>query len=154
MSAKRTRQAVTGSSFLHRFSDGRLRTFFEGTRSLVSSKFPNLSGASLGLDCREILAFRWKNPGYIGQRSLMHAGHRVRGICAVRLAAGLSDAHLAGLMLHEFGHLGGGDSEPEANRWVLKNFGIEVEYKGPLDIQWVDPEAVRRVLSYSSSAPS
>jgi hypothetical protein len=45
--------------------------------------------------------------------------------------------------------LGGGHSEPEANQWILENFGITIEYKGPLDLQWVDPEAVRRVLNAS-----
>ncbi len=76
----------------------------------------------------------------------MHVGHERGKVCAIRSAAALSDHHLVGLFLHEFGHLAGGDSEPEANDWVLRNLGVEITYRAPLDLQWVPQDVVRRIL--------
>ena len=57
----------------------------------------------------------------------------------------LDDDHLAGICLHEFGHIlnpldGGtqGDQEMAADTAVLKQFGVPIQYKGPKELQWVD----------------
>jgi len=76
----------------------------------------------------------------------MHVGHLKGKLCTIRPAAALSDGHLVGLFLHELGHLAGGDSEPEANDWVRTELGIDIQHRAPLDLQWVPPAVVRRIL--------
>ncbi len=77
----------------------------------------------------------------------MHVGHVRGGLCAIRQAAALSDEHLVALFLHEFGHMAGGDTEPEANDWVRKKLGIKIRYRGPLDLQWIPPETAAAILA-------
>lgn len=113
-----------------------------------------MEAAALQVDCPKIYEFRKANPGYIGERAIMHVGCGRMMVCTVRWAAGLADGNLAPMFLHEFGHLGGGFDEPAANGWVKKNFGLEIQYRGPLDLQWLPPLTVRRILArHSSSSP-
>ncbi len=77
----------------------------------------------------------------------MHVGHVRSSVCAIRQAAALSDPHLVALFLHEFGHMAGGDTEPEANDWVRRKLGIEILYRGPLDLQWILPETAEAILA-------
>ena len=139
------------SSFLRNYSDTRLIGIFERVRRFVSTRVRGFSRAKLRLDCREILLFRRTHRGYLGDRAIMHAGHG-GSICSIRWAAGLSDTTLVSMFLHEFGHLAGNDGEPEANAWVLEKFGIRIEYKGPLDLQWIKPALARRILARHSSS--
>ena len=154
MSARKTPRAARGSSFLSSYSEPRLQKIFEGVRRFVSGKFPTLKQVTLYFDCPEIIEFRRRNQGYLGERALMHAAHRSWKICVFRWAAGLSDTILVALYLHEFGHFGGNSTEPAANEWVRKNFGITIEYRGPLDLQWIDPKIARQVLARHSSSLS
>lgn len=153
MSARKTPRAARGSSFLNTYSDHRLNEVFSKVRRFVSLKFPHLHKTELRLDCPEIMKFRKENPGYLGDRAFMHAGHHRDEICSIRWAAGLADTTLVAMMLHEFGHGGGRVKEPAANEWVRKNFGIEIVYKGPLDLQWIEPRVSRRVMAAYSSSP-
>ena len=105
-------------------------------------------------DCGELVDYRNSHPGYLGERALMHVGCGALTVCSLRWAAGLSDSNLAGLFLHEFGHLAGGDEEPAANFWVERVFGIRIEYKGPLDLEWILPDTARRILARHSSSPA
>jgi hypothetical protein len=113
-----------------------------------------MEAVTLQVDCKRIYEFRKANPGYIGERALMHVGCGRLMVCTVRWAAGLADGNLAPMFLHEFGHIGNGYTEPAANGWVLRNFGIKIEYRGPLDLQWLPPLTVRRILAAHSSSPS
>jgi hypothetical protein len=106
-----------------------------------------MEAVALQLDCKKIYEFQRANKGYIGERSLMHVGCGRMMVCTIRWAAGLADGTLVGLYLHEFGHLLGGIEEPAANNFIKRNFGIEIKYRGPLDLQFVDPLTARRVLS-------
>lgn len=126
---------------------GRLREAFFKVRTFVHSVTGKFESTKPVTHCPEIGFFRRTSERYLGSRSFMHTGHRRGSICMVRQAALLSDSHLVGLLLHEFGHLGGGHGEPEANRWVLNKLGIEIDYRAPLDIQWVPAETARKILS-------
>lgn len=148
MSAKRRPASRRPKSLSprHRDLEARLDRVFLKVRQLVSQVDPKLETVKLLPACREI-QFQRRKKGFTGYRSFMHVGHARGGaICAIRNAAALSDSHLVGLFLHEFGHLAGGDSEPAANDWVKYNLDVDIEYRGPLDLQWVSPEVVRRVL--------
>lgn len=149
MSAKRrpaSRRAAS-SSPRDRDLEARLDRVFLKIRSVVAKVLPKLSRVKLLPGCREI-QFQRRKKGFEGSRSFMHVGHARGGaICAIRNAAALSDGHLVGLFLHEFGHLAGGDSEPAADAWVEKELGVKIRYRAPLDLQWVPPEVVRWVLA-------
>ena len=112
---------------------------------VVSKVDHKLSSVTLLPQCRE-LQFQRRAKGFSGCRSFMHVAHVKGAVCTIRNAAALSDQHLVGLFLHEFGHLAGGDSEPAANDWVKKQLGVEIKYRGPLDLQWVPPAVVRWIL--------
>lgn len=155
MNAKRTPPVGRESSFLRSYSEPRLQRIFEGVRRFVSRKFPRLGSVTLYFDCPEIIEFRRRNQGYLGERALMHAAHKPGKICTLRWAAALSDTTLVAMFLHELGHFGGRVTEPAANEWVLKNFGIKIEYKGPLDLEHINPLVARHVMArHSSSGPS
>lgn len=64
-----------------------------------------------------------------------HALHRSRTICVVEDFEGLSDEHKLGVLLHEFGHVYGGDDDAEADLWVEETLGIDIRYVDT--IQWV-----------------
>lgn len=119
---------------------------FRRVRLFVSSKAPRLIAIRALISCSDIYLLRRTNRNYLGDRAFMHVEHLKRTVCMVRQAACLSDAHLVGLFLHEFGHLAGGPSEPEADAWVQRKLGIMILYKGPMDLQWVDRAAVSRIL--------
>jgi hypothetical protein len=142
------------SSFLHSYSEPRLQSVFQAVRQFVSRSCPEVAHVALKFDCKELIHFRKTHPGYLGERALMHVGCGAGMVCSIRWAAGLSDSNLAALFLHEFGHLAGGESEPSANGWVEKVFGIRIEYRGPLDLEWIPPVVARRILASYSSSPS
>lgn len=145
MRAKRTRSGRAASSY-QGLSEERLREVFGKVRSFVSSKTGRFKNTSLSAPCVEIDILRRTQKGYVGSRAFMHVGHLRNTVCSARPAAALSDSHLVGLFLHEFGHLAAGHNEPPANAWILRNLGIVIRYAGPLDLQWVDPEVVGRIL--------
>ena len=73
----------------------------------------------------------------------MHTRHRPGKICTWYPAAkSLSRAHLTGLVLDEFGHLGSGAGDVVADRWVFIHFGIMIKYEGDLLLEKVSPEEV------------
>lgn len=77
----------------------------------------------------------------------MHVEHLKGKVCTILKAAALSDSHLVGLLLHEFGHLAGGADEPAANAWVTAKLGVVIQYRGSMELQWVDPEIAARILA-------
>lgn len=129
---------------------GRLHLAFQLTRELVSKASQQLAWTKLSVGCREIILFRTMNPGKIGLRSLMHTFHHPNTICSLSLAEGASEGFLFGLLLHEFGHLGSGGGERDADRWILDNFGIRIQYLGELDLEWVDQASIRKILGSST----
>jgi hypothetical protein len=145
VSARRTRSESPASSF-HSLADERLNNVFRKVRSFIHSGTGKFAAVRSLVSCSEISLLRRGNRNYLGDRAFMHMGHLPRTVCMVRQAAALSDCHLVGLMLHEFGHMGGGGAEPEADAWILKTFGIGIQYKGPMDLQWVDRATVSRIL--------
>jgi hypothetical protein len=145
VSARRAPSESPASSFRN-LSDERLGQVFLKVRAFVSAKAGKLGKVRPLVSCSDIFLLRRTNRNYLGDRAFMHMGHYPSTICMVRQAASLSDAHLVGLFLHEFGHLGGGVDEPAANAWVKRVLGIEIAYKGPMDLQWVGREVVSRIL--------
>lgn len=136
---------------LHLFSPrrrsvGRLELAFQLVRKFVSLTKPSLAWTKLSVGCREIILFRKVNPGRVGQRSLMHTFHHQNTICALSLVERLPGEYLFGLLLHEFGHLGSGGGEREADRWILDNFGIRIHYVGDLDLEWVDYSTIASIV--------
>lgn len=124
----------------------RLELAFRLVRNFVSRAKPSLAWTKLKLNCPEIIRFRTYNPGKVGQRSLMHAFHLPHTICSLSLVERATEGYVFGLLLHEFGHLGSGGGEREADRWILDNFGIRIIYAGEFDLEWVDEWAIRRIL--------
>lgn len=146
MSVKRKILALPASSSRDRALEARLDRAFLKVRDFVFQKTGTLGKTKLLAGCSDIHFFRRTEKGFAGGRAFMHVGHVPRAICAIRTAAALSDSHLAALFLHEFGHLGGGDSEPEANAWVLRATGIRIQYRGPTDLQWIPADAASGIL--------
>lgn len=140
------------SGRLHKFSDrkrapGRLELSFELVRKFVSRAKSSLAWTKLSVGCREIVTFRKINAGRVGERSVMHTFHHDNTICALPIVERLSGEYLFGLLLHEFGHIGSGGGEREADRWILDNFGIRILYMGTLDLEWVDYATIRRIVA-------
>lgn len=143
---------------LHPFSSRsavppRLELAFRVAKRFVSAARPSLSWAKLRVNCPEIIQFRKYNPGTQGQRAFMHVEHEPNTVCALSLAGRLPEGYLFGLLLHEFGHLGSGGGEREADQWILDNFGIRIQYVGALDLEWVDDWAIRRIVRASTPLP-
>jgi hypothetical protein len=143
--ARRAPLESQASSFRN-LADERLGQVFLKVRAFVSRKTGKHGKVRPLVSCGDIFLLRRTNRNYLGDRAFMHIGHYPRTICMVRQAASLSDSHLVGLFLHEFGHLGGGSDEPAANAWVKKALGVEIEYRGPMDLQWVSRTAVAQIL--------
>jgi hypothetical protein len=127
----------------------RLALAFQIVRRFVSEAKPSLAWTKLYVGCSEIVLFRKMNPGKVGKRSLMHAFHRPNTICSLSLADHLPEGYIFGLLLHEFGHCGSGGGEREADRWILDNFGIRIQYLSELDLEWVDNFAINRIVKAS-----
>jgi len=70
------------------------------------------------------------------ERYYAHTFHRKNAICTCDAFEELNPEHQFGILLHEFGHLYGGESEAEADLWVEEALGIEIDYVNM--VQWVD----------------
>lgn len=70
------------------------------------------------------------------ERFYAHTFHKPKTICVATAFAGLPPEHQIGILLHEFGHLFGGMNEAEADLWVQKVLGIDIDYVNT--VQWVD----------------
>jgi len=69
-----------------------------------------------------------------------HVFHYPDTICIVRDFDNLDDEHKIGILLHEFGHLFGGQHDADADLWVEQVLGIDIEYVDTM--QWVPLEAL------------
>lgn len=146
------------SGRLHPFSPRnrippRLALAFRLVQRFVSTAKPSLAWTKLRVNCPEIVRFRTYNPGIQGQRSFMHTFHDRNTICSLSLAGTLPEGYLVGLLLHEFGHIGSGGGEREADQWILDNFGIRIQYVGALDLEWVDDWVIRRIARTATPPP-
>jgi len=70
-----------------------------------------------------------------------HVGHEPNAICLCHDFEGLPDPCKIGILLHEYGHLFGGNSDAEADLWVEEELGIDLDYVETL--QWVHPDELR-----------
>ena len=118
---------------------------FRVIRAFVSKAWSPARFVRLQVGCQEIQTFRDTHPGPVGARSLMHVGHKRGTVCAIPACNRLPANFLAGLFLHEFGHLGSGGGELEADRWILDTFGIRIYYKTELDLECIDQFAIHRI---------
>ncbi len=118
---------------------------FKVVRKFVSKVDLRLLWTKLSIGCSQIEAFRAENPGNVGLRSLMHVGHLPETICALPICGEIGHNFLIGLLLHEFGHLGSGGGEREADEWIKNNFKIPIYYRSKLDVEWVSEKDVRRI---------
>lgn len=125
----------------------KLGRLFAAVYWLVTKKFSNLERVHLQYGCSEI-ADRKTRPGVQGRRAFMHVGHVEGRICVTPEANRLAPGFLLGMFLHEFGHIGSGGDDTEADRWVFEHFGIPVTYRGPLTLEWVSDKALRRAWVY------
>ena len=123
-----------------------LELAFRVVRAFVAKAWPAARFVRLQIGCSEILAFRRNNEGLVAQRALMHMGHKQGVICALSVCSRLPPSFVTGLFLHEFGHLGSGGGELEADAWVRDVLGIRIEYKSALDLEWVPDHTVARIL--------
>lgn len=124
----------------------RLELAFRLVQRFVSKVDQRLAWTKLKVNCPEIILFRKYNAGKQGQRAFMHVEHLKNTVCALSLSSQLSEEYLFGLLLHEFGHLGSGGGEREADQWVLDHFGIWIRYLGDLDLEWVDRFTILRIV--------
>lgn len=129
---------------------------FYFVREFVATKSPAMGKVSLGGFCEEIYNLRkLHGAGLAGRRAFMHVGHAARIICAwlpaVRL---LPIENQVGLWIHEFGHLGSGGGDDAADLWAKKRLGVSICYTGPLALEWVGPDAVRKVLAMRPRMPT
>lgn len=79
-------------------------------------------------------------------------GHLDGVVCCHPSAAELPDTHLAGLFLHELGHVlawneYGRTEQPDADAAVRELLGVRIFYRGPLLLEWVSPARAKAVLS-------
>lgn len=121
----------------------KVRLWFRRVRAFVAKKFPDLARIELEERCPVIKQGRNRDGGLAGRRYFCHAGHHPGMICAWSPAASrLKPPYLVGIFLHEFGHEATGGGEFEADSWVLAEFGIPLQYKGPLSLEWVSPRVI------------
>jgi len=81
------------------------------------------------------------------RRALFHVGHRPSTICCDVSANGLSMNFIVGMMIHEVGHcIVPRRGESGADAAIFGGFGIVIEYRGPLALEWVSGAVVRKIL--------
>lgn len=115
---------------------------FQKVRSFVAATDPSLSSVEL-TPCAEVR----KGASRAGRsRAFMHTGHLPGRICYAPPTRLLSLNFIVGLLLHEFGHIGSGGGELEADNWVAVKLGIALHYKSKLCLEYVDSEVVRHIL--------
>jgi hypothetical protein len=97
--------------------------------------------------CGDVLRDRQKG----NKRAFFHIGHKgVWTLCTSPIAGCLSDSHLYGLVLHEFGHplahkLTGRSDQEDADQIVWKLVGIPILYRTGWTVQWITPADVRAI---------
>lgn len=115
---------------------------FLAIRDLVAGRVPALWGTKINTRCHRIARDRRTS-----KRAYMHVGCAPGTICTWAPAAALlPDPILCGILLHEFGHLAGGD-EGGADRWVYQTLGMPVRYATRLHLECVDPVVLNRKLA-------
>jgi hypothetical protein len=80
------------------------------------------------------------------RRTVAHSGHKSNTICYAGRLFLLPRYMRVGILLHEFGHLGGGHEEPDADTWVLKHLDVEIRYAGRDELESITAEDLGRVL--------
>jgi len=124
-------------------SDVRIIRAFMVLRFLAASKCRKLWMARCDPRCQVIRDARLEGD----RRAYMHVGCDDETVCAwAPAAARLPDSILAGIFLHEFGHLAGGD-EFGADRWVYRRLGLSIKYTTPLKLETVDLATLTSKLS-------
>jgi len=87
-------------------------------------------------------------------RFYAHAGHDAwtgpNGVCMIPDIARLPLAQVAGIVLHEVGHIQAGmahpgNDEPAADDWVRDNLGIEILYEPEVTLERLSPKDMRRL---------
>lgn len=116
----------------------RLVHVFSRVRAFVARRLPALAGVTF----RGCPGVRGGMRGLARLRAYAHVGHVRRMICLADEAAALPAAFLAGILLHEFGHLAGNPNDQDADRWVFETFGIVIEYKSAFALEWVGKAAL------------
>ena len=83
-------------------------------------------------------------------RAYCHVGCTDGAICWAHAMAKLPVNYVAGICLHEMSHLLAGwkgdnefDDEADADTKMLEVFGVEIEYRGEDEIEWVDVELLK-----------
>lgn len=118
----------------------RLISLFRRVRTAVGRRSPSMKQIRMDLGCPEARRDHDANPRYY-----CHAFHRRGKICCAGAMVFLPKTYQVGILLHEFGHLGGGRDELAADRWVMKRLGVPLLYRGPQSLEWASPEYIRKL---------
>lgn len=120
-------------------SVGRTWAVYSRVHAFVSSRCPELSSVEFQF-CPEV-----RKSAADPRRAYAHWGHVKNTICYARQIKNLSKPHAIGVLLHEFGHVGSRGGESLADLWVIEVLGIPIQYRGKLNLEWVDPQDIRRL---------
>jgi len=72
-------------------------------------------------------------------RYFAHTGHFGNTVCVSKDFSRLPVKNRIGILIHEIGHiLSGVTDEPSADLYILDNFGIQIQYKGAKELQYID----------------
>lgn len=123
-----------------------LHEIFSRVHRFAKAKFPRTPHLSLLVGCKDIEKYRRGS-----KRSFCHTFHRDGIVCATQALVTLQINFIVGIYLHEVGHAiamkeWNCSGEPDADLAVLQFLGVNLGYKGPLTLEWVPDEVVRRVL--------
>lgn len=93
------------------------------------------------------MALKWDCPLSVKDnaedpRVFAHALHYKNTICLHPLFEDLKDEFKCGILLHEMGHVFGGEEEAEADLWVDEQLRIAIKYRDML--QWVPVRRLRK----------
>lgn len=77
-----------------------------------------------------------------GARYFAHVGCKPRVVCIATEFPGLPLQTKLGLLSHEIGHvLSGRSDDAAADMKMFRQFGITIEYKNDLELQYIDPKS-------------
>ena len=132
---------ISGLS-LHKLEDSFLKI-----RHFASRKHPRLGRVKLLVGCKVIKAYRRRYRTEMkGKRAYAHTAHRRGCICTVEEMGDLAKSTIAGVILHEFGHVMAGANEEKADLWVEKNLDIRIWYSPRLLLECIRPQDMRKIF--------
>jgi len=131
-----------------RADDGALADAFLRVKGYASRRGEDVRRLWLNVGCPRVEDDRRSLSGVEGRRAFAHVMHLPSAVCVARGAAALPLQVKLGLLVHEVGHLIGGPGEDDADIAALEVLGLRVEYFGPLRLERLRREDVRKVMGW------